>query len=143
MFNKLFCKNCHEDQCWCGKYFNRPDCGLLLIRIGLAVVFIIHGWLKLQNIDQTAEFFATLGLGIFWVYVVGLVEFFGGILLLLGVWAREAGLLLAINMLFAIILVKFEKGFVNGYEYDLVLFLSVMAIVFTGSGQRSIRCCKK
>lgn len=142
MLKKLFCKNCHENACGCGKWLNNPDCGLLLIRVGLAAVFIVHGWAKLQNIEQTASFFAMLGLGIFWVYVVGLVEFVGGIFMLLGVMVREVGILLAIIMLFAIFMVKGAKGFSGGYEFDLMLLLASLGVSLIGAGKRSVRCCK-
>lgn len=145
MMFKNFCKNCSEGGCTpCDKWLNHPNWGLVLIRIGLAVVFIAHGWAKLQNIDQTAGFFSSLGLGIFWVYLVGLVEFIGGICMLLGVMVRQVGILFAIIMLFAIILVKADKGF-SKYEFDLFLLLVSLGVALLGSGKYSLGlgCCKK
>ena len=145
MMFKNFCKNnCEGANLPCEKWFNHPNWGLLLIRVGLAVVFIAHGWAKLQNIDQTAGFFSSLGLGIFWVYLVGLVEFVGGIAMLLGVMVRQIGILFAIIMLFAIFLVKIDKGF-SKYEFDLFLLLVSLGITLLGSGKYSLGfgCCKK
>lgn len=115
------------------------DLGLLLIRLALAVVFIQSGISKLSNIDGTTSFFAGLGLGAFFVYLVALVETLGGLALLLGTWTKYAGILLTIDMLFAIILVKGALGFTGaGYRLELVLLLSTLAIVFSGAGKYAL-----
>ena len=118
--------------------FHNPAAGLLLIRLGLAAVFIVHGWAKVQNIEGTAGFFSSLGLGMFWVYVVAYVEFLGGLAMLAGLYSRLAGLLLAIDMLFAIWLVKWGKGLSGGYEFELLLLLTALAIFLSGPGKYSI-----
>ena len=122
------------------KFFkwHNPNLGLLLVRLGLAGVFIMSGWSKIQNIEGTATFFATLGLGIIWVYVVAYVEFLGGIAVLAGVFTRLAGLLLAIDMAFAIYLVKYASGF-NGYRFELVLLLMALAVYLAGSGRYALK----
>lgn len=111
---------------------------LLLIRIGLAAVFIIHGWQKISAIDQTLGFISSLGFPVFMGYVVTFVEFIGGIALLLGIFARWAGFLLAIDMAFAIYLVTWPKGF-TGYEFNLLLLLCGLSIALAGPGKYSIR----
>ena len=116
-----------------------PDLGLLFIRLGLAVVFIYHGWVKFQDIAGTTVFFNQLGLAPFFVYLVALVEVFGGLAMLLGVLTEWAGLILAIDMVFAIILVKFGIGFGGGYEFDLMLLLAALAILVCGPGKYNIQ----
>lgn len=118
--------------------FHNTDAGLFLVRLGLAAVFIGHGWAKLQNIDGTTQFFSSLGLSMFWVYIVALVEFLGGIAMLIGLLSRFAGLLLAINMFVAIYLVKWPKGLLGGYEFELMLLLGALAIHLAGPGKYSI-----
>ena len=118
--------------------FRNPDLGLLLIRLGLAAVFIVHGWAKLQNIEGTAGFFSSLGLGMFWVYLVAYVELLGGLAMLTGFLARKAGLLLAIDMFFAIYLVSWSRGFSGGYEFELLLLLTSLAIFLSGPGKYSL-----
>ncbi len=120
------------------KKYHNPDAGLLLLRLGLAAVFIIHGWSKIQNLEAITGFFSSLGLSMFWVYVVAYVEFLGGIAMLIGLFSRWAGLLLAIDMFFAIYLVKWPKGFVGGYEFELLLLLVALAIYLAGPGKYSI-----
>jgi len=120
------------------KKINNPDLGLLLLRVGLAVVFIAHGWLKVSDISTFVSNFGNLGIPAFLTYMVAYVEFLGGIALLSGVFARSAALLLAVDMFFAILLLKFKFGFVGGYEFELLLLLGVLAIFFAGPGKYSL-----
>lgn len=116
-----------------------PNLGLLLIRLGLAAVFIAHGISKLSNMDQTIGFFASLGLAAFFAYLVAIVELLGGIAMLLGLWTKWAGYALAIIMLVAIILVKSKMPFAKGaYEIDLMLLVAALGIAMIGSGKYSI-----
>ena len=114
------------------------DLGLLLVRIALALVFIIHGYGKLTGLAGVETFFGNLGIPAFFVYVVTFVEFFGGFAMLLGIFTRIFGFLLAINMFFAIYLVKFSQGFSGGYELELTLLLASLAIALAGPGKYSI-----
>lgn len=114
------------------------DVGLLLIRFGLAAVFIVHGLMKFQNMDMTIVFFSGLGLPAFMAYVVAAVETLGGIAMLIGYKSRIAGYLLAIVMAVAIILVKSGAGFVGGFEFDLMLLLASLGIALSGSGRYAI-----
>lgn len=114
------------------------DLGLFLVRLGLAVVFIVHGIGKFANMAGSTAFFAGLGLGELFVYLVGIVEILGGLAMLLGIWTRIAGWGLALVMLFAIILVKGALGFSGGYEFDLVLLLTSLAVSFMGPGNFTV-----
>lgn len=122
---------------------NNTDLGLLLVRVGLGLVFIAHGWAKIDGMDGTIGFFASIGLSAFWAYLVAYVEFIGGIAMLVGLFTNWAGMLLAVVMIVAIVMLKLSKGFVGGYEFDLVLFLSSLAIVIAGPGKYTLRALKK
>jgi len=119
------------------KYRN-PNVGLLLIRVGIALVFIVHGISKLSNIDGTIAFFGSLGLGVFFAYLVAVVELLAGISMLLGFWVEASGIALAIIMVIAIFTVKLKVGFLGGYELDLPLLLSALGIAFAGPGKYAI-----
>ncbi len=114
------------------------DIALLLIRVGLAAVFIAHGWDKLNNMDGTVGFFSSIGLSAFWAYLIAYIELLGGVSMLLGVFTGWSGILLAMNMVGAIALVKISKGFLGGFEFDLMLFLAALAISFAGSGKYTL-----
>lgn len=117
---------------------SNTDLALLLIRVGLALVFIAHGWDKLSGIEDVISYFATLELSAFWAYLVAYVELVGGILMLLGVFTGWAGIFLAATMVSAIGIVKLTKGFVGGYEFDLMLFLAAIAVSLAGSGRYTV-----
>ncbi len=114
---------------------HNPDAGLLLIRIGLAAVFIVHGWMKLSNIDATVGFFGSIGLPALLAWAVAIIEFVGGIMVLFGLYTCVAGGLLAAVMIGAIVTVKGSMGFVGGYEFDLVLLLTALGLASVGPGK--------
>jgi putative oxidoreductase len=65
------------------------------------------------------------------------LEFIGGLVILFGVFTRIAAILLAINMIGAVLL-TLSMGFTNGYELGL-LYLSIMiTLILTGPGDLSI-----
>lgn len=114
---------------------------LLLLRAALGIVFIVHGWPKLfgQNSDMQ-QFFTDHGLPGSFVYVAGVLELFGGGLLILGLFTRAVAFLLAIEMGVAIWKVHLVKGYlaVREYEYPLVLCAACFALATIGAGFLSI-----
>lgn len=125
---------------------NTTRWGPLLIRLGLGVVMIVHGIGKLLGVGPSAmpisDFATTIaGLGLpaatALAWLVGVVEFGGGILLVAGLFVRYASIGVAINMLVATLLVHLPQGF-GGYEYTLVLFVMALSLVATGPGQLSL-----
>lgn len=119
------------------------DIALIIIRAVTGAIFIAHGWQKLfvYGFSGVSGAFAHMGvpapevLGPF----VALVEFFGGISLLIGLLTRLAALGLAVNMLVAMLLVHAKSGFFNpgGIEFPLSLFAAALLLVFTGAGNYS------
>lgn len=118
--------------------------GLLVLRVVVGAVFIAHGAQKIfhDTLPATAEAFA--GMGVPFAGVVGpaiaLLEFAGGILLVLGLVTRPIALLLAATMVVALVLVHLPAGFFatdGGYEYVLVLAAGGLALAFTGAGRLS------
>src|SRR5687768_5547626 len=90
--------------------------GPLLIRLTVGVVFVGTGWDKLSDLPQTVENFRVFGVPFPEVnaLVVGVTEFGGGILLLLGLGARLAALPLAFTMLVAILTAK--RDHIDGFQ---------------------------
>lgn len=115
------------------------DVGLLLLRIGVAVVFIYAGWGKLINIGGTQEFLATLDIPYpqIMAWLLAITEFLGGILVLFGAYAKIPYLLLAIIMAVALYTTKLGGDFASA-RLDIMLLVSTLALFFTGSGDFSV-----
>jgi putative oxidoreductase len=83
-------------------------------------------------------FFASVGLPAELAVSIGLLEVIGGIALIVGVLTRITAGLFIIEMIGAILNVKLSKGFVGGYELDLLLIAISVSIILTGPGKVSI-----
>jgi putative oxidoreductase len=122
------------------------DVAALLARIGVGVVFIAHGWQKIQvGVTATAAGFDHMGVPVPTAAAVyaTFVELLGGAALILGLGLPVAGLLLFADMLGAFIFVNVEHGlFVTDQGmakegFELVLVLGLASLLFaTGGGGR-------
>ena len=76
---------------------------LLAVRLYWGWQFAQTGWSKLHNIDKIIGFFTSLNIPFpaFTAHAIAGLEFFGGILLILGLGTRLIGFLLAANMFVA------------------------------------------
>jgi putative oxidoreductase len=114
---------------------------LLLLRCGLALVFIYHGYPKLfGNTAIFVESFRAIGLPPSVVYLTGAIEFFGGVALALGLFTPVAGGLLLLDMCAAMWKYNFNEGIyaVREYELPLVLGLASLVVAATGGGRFSL-----
>lgn len=117
--------------------------GLTILRVVVGIVFAMHGGQKLfvNGIQHVSSMFAGLGIPIPMVsaVVVSLVEFLGGIALILGIVTRWAALLIAIDMVVAILKVHLPHGFFYpGVEYVLTLLAANLALVLSGPGAAAL-----
>lgn len=116
--------------------------GLLLLRVALGVIFIFHGYPKLfTSTHQTMQYFAHEGFPGYFVYIAGVLEFFGGIMLIAGLFTRLAGILLAGEMVVA--LWKVHGLFTNpmaveSYQFPLAVGAGAFALATVGAGLISI-----
>jgi len=118
--------------------------GIALLRVVVGIVFLAHGSQKLfvYGIHNVSGMFAHMGIPAFLATVVALVEFAGGLALVLGLGTRIAAALIAIDMLGAIALVHAKNGFFmpNGLEFPMTLCAANIALVLTGPGALAIDC---
>jgi putative oxidoreductase len=113
--------------------------GPLPIRILAGIAFIIHGLPKLSDIAGTEDFFANMvGLPAAMALPIGLLEVIGGIALLVGALTRIASILFIIEMIGSTIVAKLSRGFVGGYELDLLLMAIAISLLLTGPGRISV-----
>jgi putative oxidoreductase len=120
------------------KQINFFDFSPLPLRIIAGIGFMIHGLPKLLDITNTQNSFTNMGLPPELAVIIGLLEFIGGLAILLGIFTRIAAGLLAIDMIGAILLVKLSKGFIDGFELDLLYLAIMISLILTGPGSISI-----
>lgn len=120
---------------------SRPDLGLFVMRLVLGIIFVAHGWSKLQNMEGTIGFFQSIGLSSFVAYAVALIEFLGGLSMILGVGTAVFGVLLAAVMVGAIVTVKSKGGLTGPGGFELDLGLLAMAIGLAMSDPGRFRVC--
>ena len=115
--------------------------GITVLRVVIGVVFLAHGGQKLfiWGFGGVAAFMGKIGVPapMLAAVVVSLVEFLGGLALVLGLYARWAAALLAMDMLVAILTVHLRGGFFlpSGFEFALTLLAANTALVLLGSGE--------
>jgi putative oxidoreductase len=115
--------------------------GLAALRVTVGTVFIAHGSMKLFTFGFAGVSGMFGHMGVPFPGVTGplnaLLEFFGGIALVIGFLTRLTALGLALDMIGAILLVKLKGGF-SGYELERLLLGSSVALALTGAGQFSL-----
>jgi putative oxidoreductase len=115
---------------------------LLLLRLALGVIFIFHGYPKLfTHTRDMMQFFVRFGFPGYFVYLSGILELFGGILLIAGLFTRIVGLLLVGEMAVALWRVHglFSKPLaVDNYEFPLAVAVGAFAIATMGAGLISL-----
>ena len=115
--------------------------GLAALRLAVATIFIKHGAQKLfvYGFAGITGAFAHMGVpfpGVMGPFI-GLLEFFGGIALVIGLLTRLIALGFVCDMLGAILLVQLKSGF-SHYEFEFLLLVSSLALVLTGAGEFSV-----
>jgi len=110
----------------------------LPLRIIAGIAFILHGLPKLSGIDKTSGFFGSIGLPPELALPIALLEIIGGFALIVGIVTRIASILFIIEMIGAILAAKISKGFVGGYELELLLMFISISLLISGPGRISI-----
>jgi putative oxidoreductase len=111
----------------------------LLARVAIGVIFLAHGWQKLNTVglDRTEQAFRGMGVPLpaLSSLFATFVELIGGALLIIGALVPVAGLLLFLNMLGALLLVHLDKGlFVKRGGFELVLALGAVSLLLAAVG---------
>ncbi len=124
-----------------GKY---KDTGLLVIRVGLGLMFMTHGYPKLMGgpafwtgVGSAMDHVGVHFFPAFWGLMAALVETFGGFLLIIGLAFRPACLLLAFTMLIAAFKHHAEGGWLSG-SHAIELGIVFVGLLFIGPGKISV-----
>lgn len=128
-----------------------PSFSALILRIVLGIIFVAHGSEKLFKHKPKGVSTYFQGIGIpapaFFAVVVILTEFLGGIFLVLGLLTRWAAAALTIEMLVALIMVRFKTGLITrteqdgsagGYELEFAFSAMAFVLLILGAGKFSI-----
>jgi putative oxidoreductase len=122
----------------------RAALGPLVLRVGLGLVFLAHGYAKIAifTLPGTAKYFQAFGLPGWAAYPVMLVELVAGAALVLGFHARLAAAVLVPVMLGALV-PHLGNGWMftgsgGGWEYPALVLLALVAQVFLGAGALAI-----
>ena len=125
------------------------DLGLLILRLTLGTVFLAHGAQKAfgafggPGFAGATGFIGSLGFrpARFWATLAVGGELAAGLLFWLGLLTPLAGLLVLATMAVAIAKVHGPKGFFvqdGGFEYNLVLIITALAVAAIGPGAFSL-----
>lgn len=120
----------------------QPDIGLLIIRVGLGIAFIFHGWPKLAGgaaaWSKLGGAMANLGLDFaptFFGFAAAVAEFGGGICLMLGLFFRPVTALMAATMGVAVVAhLNWGDAFVK-YSHALEAAIVFVGLFITGPGR--------
>lgn len=122
----------------------RTDAALAALRATIGTIFVAHGAQKLfvYGFAGVTGAFGQMGVPLPQIAgpATGLVEFFGGLALIVGLLTRLSGVGLAITMLGAIGFAHIRSGFFapNGIEYPLTLLGASIALALSGAGWFSL-----
>jgi len=119
--------------------------GLLAMRVGLGIAFIMHGLGKFQGgagvLTAVGSAMGNLGISgghYYFGFAAASAECLGGLLVLLGALFRPACLLLVWVLAIALLMhVSKGDGF-NGYSHALELLFVFFGLLFVGPGRYSI-----
>jgi len=115
-----------------------------LVRIALGLILIPHGFGKVFGADAVpaSRNFVMFGWAypLAWAYFIGVLEFFGGILLAVGLFTRVIAAAFFIEMMvisFAVLYPNWSWGH-RGMEYALFMGIVAFAIFIRGGGRYSL-----
>jgi len=125
--------------------YRNHDLGLLLLRIGIGVMFTIHGYPKLmggpEQWTQVGGAMKAVGIHFaptFWGFMAAVAEAVGGQLLALGLFFRLACGLLLSTMVMATIMHLTNGDDFNGYSHALESGLLFLSLLLIGPGRLSL-----
>jgi len=128
---------------WLGQY---RDVGLLLLRAGVGVMMVLHGWPKLAGGQQAWEkvggAMAHLGISfwpVLWGFLAAMSETVGGFLLIIGFLTRFAALSLTFTMAVATIMMyRVSQGAFSEWSHPAELGIVCLSLVLIGAGKFSV-----
>jgi putative oxidoreductase len=121
----------------------------LLLRVPVGIILAAHGaqklfgWFGGNGPEKTGAWMGSIGLepGYLMALLAGSAEFFGGLMLALGLFTRIGAALNVVTMAVALFVVHYANGLFlsnGGYEYALTLLAASAALLVMGGGKLSV-----
>jgi putative oxidoreductase len=120
------------------------DLAPFLIRVVVGLIFLLHGYQKLENgVGAVGGFLGGLGFPVPEAFAIILIfaEIVGGLMLIAGAFTYLAAKVLAFVALVAFLTVHVSHGFFvasGGYEFIILILVSTIAIAILGPGRWSV-----
>lgn len=121
------------------------DAGKLVLRAALAIILLFHGAAKLSGgISFVGDMLAKAGAPAVLGYLVYVGEVIAPLMILAGILARPAALVVAINMVVAVLLVHAGQFFTlnetGGWALELqaMFLIAALAVALLGAGRYSL-----
>ncbi len=116
--------------------------GYLILRLGVGLIFIKHGYPKIaagpetwENLGNTLNLIGIDYLPVFFGFMAAITELVGGFLLVLGLFTRLAAAFLLVTMMVATLKHFLGDG---GYSHALTNAIIFTCILLTGGGRFSL-----
>jgi putative oxidoreductase len=129
--------------------FKSEALGKLVLRLTLGLLMLLHGIAKVMNpartLDSMSGLLTSAGLPTYVAYGVFVGEVLAPILIILGIYSRIGGLIVVINMIFAVLLAHSAQLLAltknGGWALELQGFylLTGLALFFLGSGKIAVK----
>ncbi len=129
----------------CGSSDRAKTWGLFLMRVGIGLLFIAHGYPKLIGgpeqwlaLGTSMQYFGITFLPTFWGLAAACAEFFGGICLVIGFGTRIASFFLSFTMFVAMVFHVAQGDPFTKYSHPLALLFVFLGLLIAGSGGYSL-----
>ncbi|UOG76975.1 DoxX family protein [Hymenobacter tibetensis] len=126
-------------------HYRTHDFGLLLIRVGIGIMFTIHGYPKLiggpEKWLELGGVMKLLGIDfapVAWGFLAAVAEAVGGQLLALGLFFRLTCVLLLVTMIVATCMHVLSGDAFNAYSHPLESAFLFLGLAFAGPGRYSL-----
>jgi len=124
---------------------NYKNFGLLIIRVGLGIMFIYHGYPKLMGgpkhwaeLGESMKYVGIHFLPVVWGFLAATTELLGGFLLIIGLAFRPVCILLFINLVVAALMHLGSGDGLGGAAHAVEDAIVFAGLLFVGPGKYSV-----
>ena len=128
---------------WLGQY---RDLGILILRAGIGVMMVLHGWPKLAGGQQAWEKLGGsmehLGISLWpvlWGFLAAMTETLGGALIAAGFLTRWGAIFLTFNMAVATVtMYHVGHGAFSEWSHPAEIGIVFLSLIIIGAGKFSV-----